>query len=101
MERETLKTMNNYEGIFIIKSDLKEEDVKGIFKSISDSIAKNDGNVKKEENWGKKPLAYSIRKFKEAYYYKVDFSMLPGAVSKLEAACKLNADILRAMVTRR
>ena len=93
--------MNNYEGIFIIKPDLKEEDVKSVFNTIGDSITKNEGSIKKEENWGKKPLAYSIKKYKEAYYYKIDFSAPPSAVSKLEAAYKLNADILRAMITRR
>lgn len=93
--------MNNYEGLFIIKSDLNEEAVKDVFKAIGDSITKSGGSVKKEESWGKRPLAYSIKKFKEAYYYKVDFSAPPAAVSKLEEAHKLNANLLRAMITRR
>lgn len=94
--------MNAYEGIFIIKPDLKEEDVKNIFKSISDSVVKNGGSVKKEESWGKRQLAYPVRKFKEGYYYKLDFDAPPDAVSKLEAAYKLNdATILRTMITRR
>ena len=93
--------MNNYEGLFIIKPDLKEEDVKKISETIGNFITKNGGAIKKEENWGKRPLAYSIKKYKEAYYYKIDFTLPPSAVSKLEAAYKLNADILRAMITRR
>ena len=93
--------MNNYEGLFIIKPDLKEEDVLGVLKAIGDSITKSGGSVKKEESWGKKQLAYSIKKFKEGYYYKVDFSAPPAAVSKLEEAHKINANLLRTMITRR
>lgn len=93
--------MNNYEGLFIIKPDLKEEDVKNTFKIIGDSVTKSGGTIKKEELWGKRLLAYSIKKFKEGYYYRLDFSLAPDAVSKLEAAYKLNADILRTMITRR
>lgn len=93
--------MNNYEVLFIIKPDLKEEDVKNLFKVINEAITKSGGSVKKEENWGKKSLVYPIKAFKEGYYYKVDFSSPPGAISKLGAAYKLNQDILRTMITKR
>jgi len=93
--------MNDYEGLFIIKPDLKEEEAKGVFKSIGDSIAKTGGSVKKEESWGKKQLAYPVKKFKEGYYYKVDFAAEAASISKLEAGYKLNADVLRTMITRR
>jgi small subunit ribosomal protein S6 len=93
--------MNNYEGLFIIKPDLKEEDVKNVSKAIIDTVSKNGGSIKKEEGWGKKQLVYPIRKFKEGYYYKLNFEVLPGAVSKLEGTYKLNPDILRVMITRR
>jgi len=93
--------MNNYEGIFIINPGIKEEDVKNVFKAICDMVTKNGGSVKKEEPWGKRQLAYPISKFKEAYYYKLDFESPSDCVAKVEAACKLNADVVRAMITRR
>jgi len=93
--------MNNYEGLFIIKPDLKEDDIKNVIKAINDSITKHGGNVKKEENWGRKQLAYPVNKFKEGYYYKVDFEGPSNAIIKLEGAYKLNSDILRAMMSRR
>lgn len=94
--------VSDYEAIFIIKPDLKEEDLKIAFKSIVDSITKNGGNIKKEESWGKRQLAYPVKKFKEAHYYRVDFSAPPAAIVKLEAAYKLSDEtILRIMITKR
>ena len=93
--------MNNYEGLFILKPDLKDEDAKIAFKVIDDLVIKNGGNVKKEEIWGKRPLAYPVKKFKEGHYYKLDFEAPSDIVAKLDAACKLNADIIRAMISRR
>ena len=93
--------MNNYEGIFIVKPDLSEEDVKNAYKVIGECITKNSGSVKKEEGWGKKALAYPVKKFKEGYYYKIDFSAPPSSITKLEAAYKLDPVILRVMITRR
>ena len=93
--------MNNYEGIFILRPDIKEDDLKTACKIITDLVVKNGGNVKKEDAWGKRPLSYPINKFKEAYYYKFDFDAPSDAIAKLEDACKMNAEILRVMVTRR
>ena len=93
--------MNNYEGLFIIKPELKEEDTKNVIKSISDAITKGGGAIKKEENWGKKQLAYPVKKSKEGYYYKVDFDLDGAQVAKIETAYKLNTDILRTMITRK
>ncbi len=93
--------MNNYEILFIIKPDLKEEDVKNVTKAITDSVAKNGGTIKKEENWGKKQLVYPVNKAKEGYYYKLDFTAPPNIIEKLEAGYRLNDDILRTMVTKR
>ena len=47
--------MNNYEILFIIKPELNEEGLKNATKAIADSVTKNGGTIKKEENWGKKP----------------------------------------------
>ncbi len=93
--------MNNYEGLFIIKPDLNEESLKGACKILSELVVKSGGNVKKEEAWGKRPLAYPVKKFKEGHYYKLDFEAPGETVSKVEAACKLNVDVIRAMISRR
>jgi len=93
--------MNNYEVLVIIKPDLNEESVKGVHKTLGELVAKSGGTIKKEEVWGKRALAYPVKKFKDGYYYKLDFEAPSDAVSKVEAACKLNADIIRAMISRR
>jgi len=93
--------VENYEGLFIIKPEITEEAVKNIYKMISDNVAKNGGSVKKEDIWGKRQLAYPVKKCKEAYYYKLDFTAPTAAIAKLEEICRLNDDILRTMITRR
>ena len=93
--------MNNYEGLFIIKPDLNEDSVKGVHKTLGEIVVKNGGTVKKDEVWGKRALAYPVKKFKDGNYYKLEFEAPGDAVSKVEAACKLNADIIRVMISRR
>jgi small subunit ribosomal protein S6 len=93
--------VENYEGLFIINPEITEENVKNVYKTISDLVTKNAGALKKEDVWGKRQLAYPIKKRKEGYYYKLDFTAPTSAIAKLEEAYRLNDDILRAMITRR
>ena len=93
-----MRTMKEYEALFIIDPD-KENSLKEITGSIAESITKNRGKINKEENWGKQKLAYIIRKKTEGIYYKLDFSIDPLQVSVLNNSYKLNANILRTMIT--
>ena len=93
--------MNSYEGLFIIKPDLKEAEAAGALKAVADFLSKNKAEIKKEDNWGKRQFAYPIKKFRDGIYYKVEFDSPPQAISKLKEACALNADILRVMITKR
>ena len=93
--------INNYEGIFITKPEMKEEDINNLFKAIGETVTRCGGAIKKEESWGKRQLAYPVKKFKEGYYYKLDFTADPASISKLEEGYKMNPDILRVMITRR
>lgn len=93
--------MEAYEGLFIIKPDLKEEETKSAYKAISDTVTKNGGTIDKEEIWGKRLLAYPVKKFKEGYYYKLNFTSPSASITKNEAVYKLNAGILRSMITKR
>jgi len=92
---------NMYECLFIMKPDLTEESVKGVIKGIVDAISSNLGEVKKEEQWGKRALAFPVRKCREGYYYKVDFQAPPASITTLRGIYKLNSDILRMMMTKR
>ena len=89
--------MKSYQALFILKPS-SEESVKKSISSIQEAITKNNGKVLKEENWGKKEIAYPIKKHKEAVYYKVDFSIEPSLVSKIDKAYRLNSSILRTLI---
>ncbi len=90
--------MKEYEVLFIIDPD-KENAFKEITGSIAEAITKSRGKINKEENWGKQRLAYIIRKHRDGIYYKLDFSIEPSEIAGLNNSYKLNANILRTMIT--
>lgn len=93
--------MNKYEGMFIIKPDLGEEDKKAIFGQINDPISKNNGQIIESSVWAeKRKFCFPIRKNQEGLYYLVVFSMKPEGIKELKHTYALNEDVLRVMITR-
>jgi len=88
----------DYEALFVI-DPAKEESLKEVAETITGTIAKNNGRVGKEANWGRQRLSHAIKKSREGVYYKIDFSIDPSKIQTINSAYKLNASILRVMIT--
>jgi small subunit ribosomal protein S6 len=91
--------MKKYEGMFIIKPDMNQEDIDKTVASIESVITKNDGKVESSQKWARRQLAYAIKKYKEGEYYLFNFEAEPKAITTLEQAYKLNDNILRTLIT--
>ena len=92
--------MKNYEALFVLRPD-QEESIKKITASITEGIRKNKGKILKEDNWGKRALAYPIKKHHEGVYYKLNFSIESLLIENLNRIYKLNTGILRTLIIKR
>lgn len=87
-----------YEALFVIDPE-KENSIKEVTSGITGAITRSKGTVIKEESWSRQKLTYPIKKNAEGIYYKLDFSADPSKISELNNNFKLNANILRVMIT--
>lgn len=92
---------NNYEAMFIFKPTLNEDETKGILGNVSELIIRNGGEVVEPQNFGRRKLAYDIKRHKEGLYYIINFKGQSQAISKLEKAYRLNDSILRTLIIKR
>ncbi len=90
--------MKAYEALFIFKPDLKKEGLSKVSSQVQEAIGKHKGSIEKKDEWGKKSLAYTIKKYKEGFYYLIDFHIDPEAITKLKRAFILNESILRTLI---
>lgn len=92
--------MRDYEIMFILKPDLKEDEVALVAKHITEPIVKNQGTVTVSEVWSaKKRLCYPIKKHKDGIYYLIKFSIEPKVIDTLKPIYRLNENILRLLVS--
>lgn len=94
--------MPAYEAMFIFKPGLKEEEQKALAAEMENVLKTNEAKIESSQVFGKRHLAYEIKKQKEGLYYLITFSTVrPEVISKLKQACKVNENILRALIVRK
>ncbi len=93
------KLTNAYETLFIIDSQLAEEDVKALTEKFVGLIAEN-GTVSEVSEWGKRRLAYPINDKNEGYYVLVNFTADGEFPAELERIFGITEGIMRSIVIR-
>lgn len=91
--------MQEYELTVLIHPDL-ESQVDKTVDEIKKLITDNGGNVTKEDSWGKKKLAYPIRKEEFALYYSFDLELPNTAPLKISNVLNISEFALRYLLVK-
>ena len=92
--------MHDYELVAIISPEVDEDEVAKIVDRMTQSIGSRGGAVEEVKNWGKRRLAYPVRKFMEADYVLARFKLMPKSVKDLENEIGTLGDVLRYLVVK-
>ncbi len=84
-----------YESAILINAALDDETIKNLIGRVKETITTNGGEIVEVEDWGRKRLAYQVKKSKIGYYTIFRFNSLPDLVPKLERYYQLDETILR------
>ena len=92
--------MRSYQSTLILKPDLDETQVDQALEKISGFLKESGGSCLKIEKWGKKRLAYRVKKNRFGYYLNIYHTCDNQSVSGLETEYKLFAQVIRYLVIR-
>ncbi len=90
--------MRSYQSVLILKPDIEEPRVDDVLEKIEDFIKSNGGAILKTEKWGKKRLAYRVKKSRFGIYLNLYHTLEPSGVVHLEKKYKLFDLIIKFMV---
>lgn len=90
--------MNKYELMFVVNV-ADEEKIKAAVQLVQDVI-KIGGTVDKVDEWGKRALAYEVKKQREGYYVVVNFQADPAQISELDRVIKIHEEIIRHIIVK-
>lgn len=89
--------MRRYENIFIAHVDLSDDEIGEMIERYRAIITNGKGIVVKVEKWGKRKLAYEIRKQLRGCYILIDFAAPSATVSELERNLRIEDKVLKFM----
>jgi len=77
-----------------------DEEVTALLEQLGEQLKTLGAEVTKVDNWGKRRLAYDIRKQREGTYAIFEVSAEPSVVKEFERQVRLNENVLRFVSTR-
>jgi small subunit ribosomal protein S6 len=92
--------LRNYQSVLILKPDLEEAQVDQSVEKITSILQKFGGSILKLDKWGKKRLAYRVKKNKFGYYLNIYHTCEPGKVPDLEREYQLYDQVIKYLVIR-
>lgn len=92
--------MNKYELAVVVSAKLEDDDRTAIIEKVKDMVTRHGGTITGVDEWGKKRLAYEIKKVKEGFYYFIHFDGDSTVPNEVESRMRLNEDVLRYLCVR-
>ncbi|EMY32710.1 30S ribosomal protein S6 [Arthrobacter crystallopoietes BAB-32] len=92
--------MRAYELMVIIDPEVEERTVEQQLDKFLNVVRNDGGTIDKVDIWGRRRLAYDIKKKSEGIYAVVNFTATPATAAELDRQLGLNETILRTKIIR-
>ncbi len=95
-----MNALRLYETLLIVDPRRTDEEVAQLLSKLQDALKELGAAVRGVDNWGKRRLAFEIKKQREGTYVVLDLLAAPAMMKEFERQLKLNEDVLRFLSTR-
>ena len=92
--------MRHYEIVFLVPPDQSDQ-VPAMVKKYSGIISSGGGKIHREEDWGRRQLAYPINKIHKAHYILMNIECGKDGIDELSSNFKFNDAVIRNMILKR
>ena len=89
-----------YETIFITPPELSEDDVEKVITDVKDIFASRGAEVERIERWGRRRLAYPVKKKEEGWYVLLQVIGSGAAVQEVERRLRINDNVIKYLSVR-
>ena len=92
--------MRHYEIVFLVHPDQSDQ-VPAMIKKYSGIVTASDGKTHREEDWGRRQLAYPINKIHKAHYILLNIECNLEVIEEISSNFKFNDAVIRNMILQR
>lgn len=92
--------MRHYEMMIILAPSVDERSLATYVEKLLQVIPNEGGSLENVDIWGRRRLAYDIKKNSEGFYVVVNMLATPALAQELDRQLSLNEDVLRTKLLR-
>ena len=92
---------NKYELGVIVRADLEDETFRAEMERVKGFVDRFGGTIEKVDEWGRRKLAYPIKKLNEGMYTFITYTAIGDTANKVEDRLRLMENVLRFLTVRR
>lgn len=96
-EVQNTKAMRHYEIVFLVHPDQSDQ-VKGMVERYSKLIQESGGTISRLEDWGRRQLAYPIKKVHKAHYVLMNVTTTSDVIDQLREIFHHSDSVLRDLI---
>ncbi len=93
--------MRDYELVYILTPEINDEALPEAMERINRMIAGRGATITESQRWGRRRLAYPIKRFLEGTYIVSQLQMTPERAREVDNGLKLTEEVLRHLLVRR
>ncbi|MEX1020312.1 MAG: 30S ribosomal protein S6 [Litorilinea sp.] len=96
----TGEIQHDYELVYVLQPNLDEQGIVAINERVEQIVTGANGTMTTTELWGRRTLAYPIKKNFEGHYVMQRFAMDPEKVGDIDRVLRFNENVMRYLVLR-
>ena len=89
-----------YEVMFIVRPDLQDEEIDKLISNLESQATHAGATVKSTEKWGKRRLAYLVRKFSDGFYILLTVDADGKAIHEIERRLRVSEPVIKFISVR-
>jgi small subunit ribosomal protein S6 len=89
-----------YDLVLMLSSDAPDEQRTRILSAVESAISKGGGSVERNDDWGRRPMAYEIKHRPEAEYHLLQFHAPPTVIEELSHNLRITDGVLRSRIIK-
>lgn len=89
-----------YELVMVLSPEVTDERLEEAVGRVTRMVTAQGGAVTATNPWGRRRLAYPIRRFLEGHYVHTELTMDPKVAADLERNLRLSEEVLRHLLVR-
>ena len=93
--------MNKYELTVVVNAKIEDDERAQVIEKVKDLVTRFGGNVTDVDEWGKRRLAYEIKKVNEGFFSFITFDAAATAPTEIESRVRIMENVLRYLIIRK